>query len=42
MQSAFPEVAEEMENEVDWFLSVNVIYKIGESALYPDLYTIIL
>lgn len=42
MQSDSPVAPEEIENEADWFLSANVIYKIGESALNPDLYIIIL
>ncbi|XP_019605406.2 wee1-like protein kinase 2 [Rhinolophus sinicus] len=37
MQRDFPEVAEEMENEADWFLSVNVIYKIGDLGLATSI-----
>lgn len=33
MQSDSPVVPEEIENEADWFLSANVMYKIGESVL---------
>ena len=33
MQSDSPEVLEQAENEADWFLSVDVMYKIGESVL---------
>lgn len=35
-------VQDDIENDADWFLSTDVIYKIGESALYSDLYSIIL
>ena len=42
MQSDSPVVHEEIENDTDWFLSANVMYKIGESALYPDLHSIFL
>lgn len=41
MQSDSPVVPEEIENEADWFLSANVMYKIGEFALRPDLYIIL-
>lgn len=37
MQSDSPVGPVEIENEVDWFLSANVMYKIGGSALYPEL-----
>lgn len=33
MQSDSPEVLEQAENEADWFLSADVMYKIGESVL---------
>lgn len=42
MQRDSPIVQEDIENDADWFLSTNVIYKIGEYALYSDLYSIIL
>lgn len=37
MQRGVPEVAEEMEDEADWFLSVNVIYKIGDLGLATSI-----
>ena len=33
VQSDSPVVLEEVENEADWFLSADVMYKIGESVL---------
>ena len=33
MESDSPIVLEEAENEADWFLSADVMYKIGESVL---------
>lgn len=41
MQCDSPVVPEEIENEADWFLSANVMYKIGELALSPELYIIL-
>lgn len=38
MQSDSPVGPEEAESEADWFLSANVIYKIGESVSTPSAY----
>ncbi|KAM5206074.1 wee1-like protein kinase 2 [Hipposideros larvatus] len=37
IQNDFPEVPEAIQNEADWFLSVNVIYKIGDLGLATSI-----
>nr|KAF6470565.1 WEE2 oocyte meiosis inhibiting kinase [Molossus molossus] len=39
MQSDSPVVQEEIENDADWFLSANVIYKIGDLGLATSINT---